>query len=57
MKAVPAAQQQRLKQQQRDVGAGFDGQRVAAMALMAALAMASAEQWQRWVRQQSTKKR
>jgi hypothetical protein len=29
---------------------------VVAVALVAALAMASAEQWQQWVRQQSTKK-
>jgi hypothetical protein len=49
-------QRQRLKQQQRDVGVNFGGRRVAAVALVAALVMVSVEQWQQWVRQQSTKK-
>jgi hypothetical protein len=55
-KAAPAAQWQRLKQQQCNVGGGFGGQRVATVALVAVLVMALVEQWQRWVRQQSNKK-
>jgi hypothetical protein len=51
------AQWQWLKHQQCNVGGhGFGGGRVVAVALVAALVMASAEQWQRWVRQQSNKK-
>jgi hypothetical protein len=56
MKAALAVQRQRLKRQQCNVGGGFGGRRVAAGALVAALAMALAEQWQWWVRQQSNKK-
>ncbi len=55
-KVAPAAQWQRLKQQQHGVGGGFGRQWVAAVALVAALVMVWAEQWQRWVRQQLTKK-
>jgi hypothetical protein len=51
-----ATQRQGLNQQQCNVGNGFRGWWVAAVALVAVLAMALAEQWQRWVRQQSTKK-
>jgi hypothetical protein len=40
-KAALAAQPQQLKQQRRDVGGSFGGGRVAAVALMAAVAMAS----------------
>jgi hypothetical protein len=40
------AQQQQLKRQQGNVGGGFGGRWVAAVALVAALAMASTEQWQ-----------
>jgi hypothetical protein len=56
-KAAPAAQQQWLKQQRCNIGGGFGGQWVVAVALVVALAMVPAEQWQQWVRQQSTKKR
>jgi hypothetical protein len=45
MKVAPAVQQQQLKQQQCNVGGSFGGQWVAAVALVAALAMALAEQW------------
>jgi hypothetical protein len=55
-KVAAVAQWQRLKQQSCTIGGGFCEQRVVAVALVAVLAMASAEQWQRWVRQQSTKK-
>jgi hypothetical protein len=55
-KAAPAAQRQQLKQQRCNVSGGFGGQRVVAVALMAALTMALVEQWQWWVRQQSNKK-
>jgi hypothetical protein len=44
MKVAPAAQWQQLKQQQRTVGSNYGRQWVAAVALLAALAMASAEQ-------------
>jgi hypothetical protein len=47
---------QQLKRQQCDVGGSFGGRWVAAVALVAALAMALPDQWQRWVRQQSNKK-
>jgi hypothetical protein len=50
------AQRQRLRWQQCNIGGSFGRQRVAAVALVAALAMVLAEQWQWWVRQQSTKK-
>jgi hypothetical protein len=43
-KAAPAAQQQWLNQQQCGIGGSFGGQRVAAVALVAALAMALVEQ-------------
>jgi hypothetical protein len=43
--------------QQHDFGGGFDGQWVAVVVLVAALAMALTELWQCWVSQQSTKKR
>jgi hypothetical protein len=45
-----------MKQQRQDIGGSFGSQRVVAVVLVAALAMTSAEQWQQWVRQQSTKK-
>jgi hypothetical protein len=45
-----------LKQQQRNIGGGFGGQWVGGVALVEALAMALGEQWQQWVRHQSTKK-
>jgi hypothetical protein len=44
-KAAPVVQQQWLKQQQHNVCGGFGGRQVAAVALVAALAMALAEQW------------
>jgi hypothetical protein len=56
MKVAPAAQRQRLKCQQCGDSVGFGGRWVAAAALVALLPMALAEQWQQWVRQQSTKK-
>jgi hypothetical protein len=46
-----------LKQQQCNVGGGFGGQQVVAVALVGALAVELAEQWQRWARQQLSKKR
>jgi hypothetical protein len=46
MKVAPAVQRQWLKQQQCNVSGGFDGRRVVAVVLVAALAMALAEQWQ-----------
>ncbi len=55
-KAAPVEQRQWLKQQQCNIGGGFGGQQVAALALVAALAIALAEQWQRWVRHESTRK-
>jgi hypothetical protein len=45
MKVALAAQWQRLKQQQHSIGSGFGRGRVASVALVAALAMALAEQW------------
>jgi hypothetical protein len=58
------AQRQRLKQQQHNIGSGFDGQQVAVVAAVAAvvaaavaLAIVLAEQWQWWIRQQSISKR
>ncbi len=44
-KVAPAAQLQWLKQQKQDAGGGFSGQLVVVVTLVAALAMASAEQW------------
>jgi hypothetical protein len=49
-------QQQRLKQQQCNVGGSFGRWQVAAVALVTGFAMAPVEQWQWWVRQQSNKK-
>jgi hypothetical protein len=56
MKVAPAVQWQQLKQQQCNIGGSFGRQRVAVVALVAVLGMALAEQWQQWIRQQSTKK-
>jgi hypothetical protein len=53
---APAAQWQRLEQQQCSIGDGFGGRQVAVVALVAVMVMALVEQWQRWVRQQSNKK-
>jgi hypothetical protein len=41
-KAAPVAQRQRQKQQKHNVGSSFGGHQVAVVALVAALAMASA---------------
>jgi hypothetical protein len=53
---TPAVQQQCLKQHQRVIYGGFGRQWVVAVALVVVLAMALAERWLQWIRQQSTKK-